>query len=115
MQLFFASTGAAGSLAIVLRKAPTLLVFSGAQLVFHFIFLTIVGRLVGLPFKELALASNANVGGPTTAAAMAAIKGWRNLILPALLTGILGYATGTFIGISLMPFLERIMRVITVV
>jgi len=43
-------------------------------------------------------ASNANIGGPATAAAMAAAKGWTQLINPAMLTGSLGYAVGTAIG-----------------
>ncbi|CAN0403644.1 unnamed protein product, partial [Hapterophycus canaliculatus] len=71
------------------------------QIAVHFGVLVGVGRLFRLPFRELALASNANVGGPTTAAAMAAAKGWKNLVLPALLTGVLGYATATFIGVGI--------------
>lgn len=50
------------------------------QIAVHFGVLVGVGRLFRLPFRELALASNANVGGPTTAAAMAAAKGWKNLV-----------------------------------
>jgi uncharacterized membrane protein len=32
---------------------------------------------------------------------MAAAKGWRTLLMPALLTSTLGYALGTFIGMGL--------------
>eukprot|EP00904_Undaria_pinnatifida_P012565 jgi/Undpi1/8439/HiC_scaffold_25.g10907.m1 len=101
MQLFFAVTGAQGSLAVVMGTAPSLLIFSLVQIAVHFSVLVGVGKLCRLPFRELALASNANVGGPTTAAAMAAAKGWKNLVLPALLTGVLGYATATFIGVGM--------------
>ena len=38
--------------------------------------------------------------GPTTAAGMAAAKGWRRSLVPALLIGITGYASATFIGVA---------------
>jgi uncharacterized membrane protein len=69
-----------------------------------------LGRFVmKLPKKELYLASNANVGGPTTAAAMALSKNWNTLIIPALLVGTIGYATATFIGVLLVPILARLV------
>jgi uncharacterized membrane protein len=54
------------------------------------------------------LASNANVGGPTTAAAMASNKKWKELVLPALLTGIFGYAIATGLGV----LISRILPII---
>lgn len=56
------------------------------------------GRLLNLPPAAVLIASNANVGGPATAAAMASSKGWHHLIQPAMLTGSLGYALATAIG-----------------
>lgn len=71
MNLFFAVTGASGRIDKVLSTAPRLFLFSALQLLVHFLFLMGVGRgVLKLPLKELLLASNANVGGPTTAAAM---------------------------------------------
>ena len=35
------------------------------------------------------------------AAALAASKGWRPLITPGMLVGLLGYAFGTFIGVAM--------------
>jgi len=109
LQMFFAASGAAGSLLLVLQKAPSLVAFSALQLAVHFLVLMGVGRgLLRLDLNELYLASNANVGGPTTAAAMAQAKEWKKLVLPALLVGVLGYATATALSLSLGPILMRL-------
>lgn len=109
IQMFFAASGAAGSIKLVLQSAPSLFAFSALQIGVHFATLVAVGRgLFRLPPRELYLASNANVGGPTTAAAMAQAKEWPRLVLPALLIGILGYASATAIALALGPVLLRL-------
>ena len=109
MQMFFAASGAAGSIKLVLDQAPSLFLFSALQVSIHFISLMGIGRLIfGLKAKELYLASNANVGGPTTAAAMAQAKEWKRLVLPALLIGILGYASATPIALALGQVLLKL-------
>eukprot|EP00803_Ostreobium_quekettii_P000714 evm.model.scf_1078.1 EVM.evm.TU.scf_1078.1 scf_1078:22511-29277(-) len=101
LQVFFASVGASGSLGSVLSQAPLLFCFSFTQIAVHLALVLAIGRMLGLGRKALLLASNANVGGPTTAAGMASTKGWRASLVPALLVGILGYAIATFISIGL--------------
>ena len=94
---------------MVFEQAPSLFAFSALQIGIHFTTLMAIGRgIFRLPNRELYLASNANVGGPTTAAAMAQAKGWKRLVLPALLIGILGYATATALALSLGPILIRL-------
>lgn len=109
IQMFFASSGAAGSIKMVMQSAPSLFAFSMVQIGVHFGVLMTLGRgVLRLPTRELYLASNANVGGPTTAAAMAQAKEWKRLVLPALLVGILGYATATGVALALGPILLRL-------
>lgn len=103
LQVFFAAVGANGSVSSVVSSAPSLFLFILLQLSLHLAFVLLVGRspLLSLPLKHLLVASNANVGGPTTAAGMTAGKGWRSLTVPAVLVGIFGYATATFLSVAL--------------
>lgn len=103
MQVFYAAIGASAEVALVVRNAPMLLVFCSAALAAHLAGTLAVGRLLGFSTKELLLASNANVGGPATVAGMAASKGWRRSLTPAVLTSTLGYTIGTAVGIALGP------------
>ena len=69
--------------------------------------LLIVGYFARLNLEDLLLASNATIGGPPTAAAMAISKGWDRLVLPGLLIGLWGYMTGTFFGIIVVEAVRR--------
>lgn len=50
--------------------------------------------------RQLLLASNACIGGPATASALAVSSGWEKLLIPSVLVGNLGYAVATFLGIG---------------
>ena len=56
------------------------------------------GKLLKFNLEDIILASNANIGGPTTAVAMAISKGWIELVGPIMLVGTLGYIIGTYAG-----------------
>ncbi|KAG6548646.1 hypothetical protein Mapa_009800 [Marchantia paleacea] len=101
LQIFFASIGANASITSVMSSAPGLFLFSLVQVAVHLAMILGVGKLCGFQRKELLMASNANVGGPSTAAGMAAAKGWRTLSVPGILIGIFGIAIATFISIIL--------------
>lgn len=101
MQIFFAACGIAGSLTSVAKKAPMLLLFSVLQLTVHLISFLAVGGVLRFKKAEMLIASNANVGGPTTAAGMAAAKDWDRLLIPALLIGVFGYSIATFVSLAL--------------
>ena len=106
MQFFFAVTGGMGHIGTVMRYGPSVFWHTSIQIAVHFLFTTVVGKWLGISFRELIVASNANVGGPTTAAAMATSKRWKALVLPALLTGIFGYAIATVVGVAVVRVLK---------
>lgn len=98
-QMFFATVGANGSVSNVIKTAPALFFFSLVQIAVHLIIIIGVGKVMKFEMREILLASNANVGGPTTAGGMATAKGWRTLLVPSILAGIFGIAIATFLGI----------------
>jgi uncharacterized membrane protein len=100
MQVFFAAIGASANILVVLKVGPVLFIFAALILFVHLIFLLTAGKLFKLDLAELVIASNANMGGPTTAAAMAVARRWKALVIPAVLCGTLGYAIATFIGVA---------------
>jgi uncharacterized membrane protein len=105
MQLFFATIGASANIAVVVRTGPSLFVFAAVILSVHLLFLLAAGAALKLDLAEIVVASNANAGGPTTAAAMATARGWHGLVIPAILCGTLGYATATFVGVAVGTWL----------
>lgn len=105
--IFFAVIGVPASISMIVTQAPLLLVFCLIIVSVNMIFSLVLGRLFKFSLEEIIIASSANIGGPTTAAAMAISKGWSELVTPAILVGTLGYAIGNYYGIFTGTFLGR--------
>lgn len=98
--MFFAVLGASGNIRSVIDTGPSIFVFALLQILIHLGVLLGIGKMMKIEPRLLLLASNANVGGPTTAAGMATEKGWNSLIVHGILVGIFGIAIATFLGIA---------------
>jgi uncharacterized membrane protein len=103
--VFFAAIAAGADLVAMVQIAPLLVVLVVILLTTHLGVLLIGGRLFGLTLPELVTASNAAVLGATTAPALAAARGWNDLVTPGVLVGVLGYALGTFVGTAVFTIL----------
>lgn len=97
--MFFFVIGVPASIMEILTNAPMLFVFCFIMVVVNMLFCLIGGKLLNFSLEDILVASNANIGGPTTSAGLAISQGWTKLVGPAMLVGTFGYAIGTYIGI----------------
>lgn len=99
--IFFVVIGVPASIPLIIQNAPLILLFAAIIVFINMIISFSFGRLFKFSLEEIILASNANIGGPTTAAAMAISRGWTKLVGPILIIGTLGYIIGNYIGTGL--------------
>lgn len=97
--IFFAVIGAPASIVKIITESPLLLVYALIIVTINMLVSLGLGKLFHFNLEEIILASNANIGGPTTAAAMAISKGWGKLVGPVMLIGTLGYVLGNYYGV----------------
>ena len=120
--LLFAAIGTAANVGVALQHGPASFLFASSALLVHFVTI-LLGSLamtkiipkVKLSIEELAVASNAAIGGPATAAAFAGSLDTgqsvgdeskrRGLVLAGTTWGVVGYAIGTSLGVWLSKIL----------
>lgn len=107
--IFFVVIGVPASIPIIIKTAPLLFIFVAVILIFNLSITLCFGKLFKFNIEEMLLASNANAGGPTTAAALAISKGWQGLVGPILIIGTLGYVIGNYVGTLMGYFLSQFM------
>lgn len=96
--LFFVVIGIPASIGLIVTKAPLLFVFVFIIAMVNLAITMGIGKLFKFSVEEVVLACNANIGGPTTAAALAISKGWTKLVGPILVIGTVGYVIGNYVG-----------------
>ena len=103
LYVFFVCAGAAtGSLSAIAMRAD---VFSFLLILYaiHISVVLCASKIFSKfwTFPQALLASNANVGGPATVAALAADARWRSLLAPSVLVATLGNSFATFLALAL--------------
>lgn len=106
--LFLAVIGAyceIGAVVALKDIGLTLLLFTSLAVLVHGLLIIILGGLFFKDWDMISIASQANVGGGTSAIALAETFKRKELILPAILVGTLGNALGTYLGFMVVSIL----------
>jgi uncharacterized membrane protein len=106
----FASIGMSANLGEACRSGPSCLFFSLTALMVHVVFVFAGSLRIGGRLEDVLVASNAAVGGPATAAAFSGriptSPRSNGLFMAATVWGVVGYAFGTTIGVTLYRVLQ---------
>ncbi len=108
LYLFLAAVGASADLEALMqagRLGLLLFAFIIIVLAVHGVLIVAYGLLTRTDPDIIAIASTANIGGATTAFALAESFGRKDLVLPGILVGTLGTALGTYVGLALAGLL----------
>lgn len=105
---FFFSMGAISSLKEVIDYGPRVFVYVTTIVAVHGVIVLGVGKLIRADLPRLLTASQATIGGPATAAALAEANNWPHLVVPGVLMGILGYATANYMGFLIAMLMRMI-------
>ncbi len=100
LHLFFAIIGIGSRVDQILAVGIQVFYFAAIVVLIHGVVLFVAARLFRLDVETTAIASQAAVGGPSTAIALAVARKRPELALPGAMVGLLGYALGTYAGIA---------------
>ncbi len=106
LHFFFVLIGVSSRVEEILRVGPEVLYLTATVVAIHGLVIYGAAWLARIGVETASVASQAAVGGPSTALALAVARGWPALALPGLAVGLLGYAVGNYAGLGI----ARLMR-----
>lgn len=106
LHFFFVLIGIVSRWSEIAAVGVEVFLFTLIVVAVHAVFVLGVGRLLRLDIGTVAVASQAAVGGPSSALAVAISRQWRHLVLPGVVVGLLGYAVGTYFGFAVAAALR---------
>jgi len=108
--LFFAAIGAQMDIAKAVTMAPVLFGYVLIIILVQILVALLVGRLLKLDLRMLAVASLAAKAGPSTVVAYTSTKNWNDMALSGVAAALLGYAIGNYAGFAGAHLLKAIVN-----
>ena len=108
LHVFFVVIGAIAYIPDVIRIGPA--AFAMVAVMYIGVAITIfVGKLLKIELEQIIIGSQAAKGGPSTAVAVAMARNWPEMVPVGILTGLLGYAIGTYLGFAVAFLVKAIV------
>ncbi len=107
LHLFFVVIGIGSRFSEIVGSGWIICLFTALVVGIHGVSLLGIGKLMKWPLDSLLVASQAAIGGPSTAMGIAVTKKWYSLSTPGLLIGLVGYAVGNYLGIGVAFLLTK--------
>ncbi len=109
LHMFFAIIGIYSRIAEMLKVGPDVFLFTATIVLVHGTLTYLGGRLARLDVGTTSVASQAAVGGPASAVALAVARDWPALVLPGIVAGLLGYAAGNYVAFGVAYLMRAIV------
>lgn len=101
LHFFFVIIGIYSRIDMILLVGVAVFFYTAVVVGVHGVVVYSMGRLLNMDIGTVSVASQAAVGGPSSAVAVAIARGWNELVLPGIAVGLLGYAVGNYVGFGL--------------
>ncbi len=106
LHFFFVLIGILSRVSEIVAVGAEVFVFTLIVVAVHGVIVFSGGKLLRLDVGTISVASQAAVGGPSSALAVAISREWRHLVLPGVVMGLFGYAVGTYLGLGVAYLLR---------
>lgn len=100
LHLFFVAIGTSAVFSALLGQGLVLFAYMITIVAIHAVIVYGSGWLLRLDLGSITIASQAAVGGPGSALALAMSMKWPGLVTPGIIVGIFGYAIGNYVGFA---------------
>ena len=98
LQFFFVIIGIHSRIAEIAAVGVEVFFYTLVVVGVHGLVVYLACRPLRIDLGTISVASQASIGGPSSALAVAVSREWRPLILPGIIVGLLGYAVGNYLG-----------------
>ena len=100
LHLFFVAIGTSAVFSALVGQGLVLFAYMITIVAIHATIVYGAGWLLRLDLGSITIASQAAVGGPGSALALAMSMKWPGLVTPGIIVGIFGYALGNYVGFA---------------